>query len=161
MATKSLKLTTVTAVLALVTSTELLGWLAVRHLGGSPLFWLGGLRLVQIGALVWIVVKLEKGLDVIGWQLSAWRQGLWKGVIWSAGFGLIAGCAMAVLYWTGRNPLAIVQSPLLRENHVRDQMSEAPAGVVGPQSPRQVRSRRADSCSRRRNRVWFHQHLAT
>jgi uncharacterized protein len=112
MATEPLKLTTVTAVLALVTSTELLGWLAVRHLGGSPLFWLGGLRLVQIGALVWIVVKLEKGLAVIGWQLSAWRQGLWKGAIWSAGFGLIAGCAMAVLYWTGRNPLAIVQSPL-------------------------------------------------
>ena len=59
MATEPLKLTTVTAVLALVTSTELLGW-AVRHLGGSPLFWLGGLRLVQIGALVWIVVRLEK-----------------------------------------------------------------------------------------------------
>ena len=111
MATEPLKLTTVAAVLALVTSTELLGW-AVRHLGGSPLFWLGGLRLVQIGALVWIVVRLEKGLAVIRWQLSAWRQGLWKGVIWSAGFGLIAGCAMAVLYWTGHNPLAIVQSPL-------------------------------------------------
>jgi len=111
MATESLKLTTAAAVLALVTSTELLGW-AVRHLGGSPLFWLGGLRLVQIGALVWIVVRLEKGLAVIRWQLSTWRQGLWKGAIWSAGFGLIAGCAMAVLYWTGRNPLAIVQSPL-------------------------------------------------
>ena len=112
MATKSLKLTTVTAVLALVTSTELLGWLAVRHMGGSPLIWLGGLRLFQIGALVWIVVRLEQGLDVIGWPMSAWRQGLWKGAIWSAGFGLIAGCAMAVLYWAGRNPLTIVQSPL-------------------------------------------------
>jgi membrane protease YdiL (CAAX protease family) len=112
MATEPLKLTTVTAVLALVTVTELLGWLAVRHLGGSPLFWLGGLRLVQIGALVWIVVKLEKGLAAIGWQLSAWPRGLWKGALWSAGFGLIAGCAMAVLYWTGRNPLTIVQSPL-------------------------------------------------
>ena len=112
MASEPLKLTTVTAVLALVTVTELLGGLAVRYLGGSPLFWLGGLRLAQIGALVWIVVKLEKGLAVIGWQLSAWLRGLWKGAIWSAGFGLITACAMAVLYWTGRNPLTIVQSPL-------------------------------------------------
>jgi membrane protease YdiL (CAAX protease family) len=112
MASKPLKLTTVTTALALVTATELLGWLVIRQLPGSPLLWLGGLRLFQIGALAWIVVRLEKGLDVIGWQLSGWRQGLWTGAIWSAGFGLIAACAMLVLHWTGRNPLAIVQSPL-------------------------------------------------
>lgn len=112
MATNPLKLTTVATALALVTATELLGWLVIRQLAGSPLLWLGGLRLFQIGALAWIVVRLEKGLDVIGWQLSGWRQGLWAGAIWSAGFGLIAGCAMLVLHWVGRNPLAIVQSPL-------------------------------------------------
>lgn len=112
MATEPLKLTTVAAVLALVTATELLGWLAIRHLAGSPLFWLGGLRLFQIGALVWIVAKQEKGLSVIGWQLSGWLRGFWKGALWSAGFGLIAGCAMLILYWTGRNPLIMVRSPL-------------------------------------------------
>jgi membrane protease YdiL (CAAX protease family) len=112
METEPLKLNTVAAVLALVTATELLGWLTIGHLAGSPLFWLGGLRLIQIGALVWIIVRLEKGLARIGWQLSTWLQGLWKGAIWSAGFGLIAGCAMAVMYWSGRNPLTIVQSQL-------------------------------------------------
>jgi uncharacterized protein len=112
MATEPLKLATAAAVLALVTATEMLGWLVIRHLSGSPLFWLGGLRLVQIGALVWIVTSLEKGLTAIGWQLSGWFQGLREGAIWSAGFGLVAGCAMLILHWTGRNPLAIVQSPL-------------------------------------------------
>jgi membrane protease YdiL (CAAX protease family) len=110
--TEPLKLTTTAAVLALVTATEFLGWMTIGHLAGPPLFWLGGLRLVQIGALVWIVARMEKGLAVIGWQLSGWRRGLWQGAIWSAGFGLFAGCAMAVMYWTDRNPLAIVQSPL-------------------------------------------------
>lgn len=112
LATESIKLTTAAAVLALVTATELLGGLAIRHLAGSPLFWLGGLRLIQIGALVWIVAKQEKGLAAIGWQLNGWLRGLWKGSIWSAGFGLVAGSAMLALYWTGRNPLAMVQSPL-------------------------------------------------
>jgi membrane protease YdiL (CAAX protease family) len=112
MASEPLKLTTVVSVLALVTATELVGWVAIRRLAGSPLCWLGALRTVQIASLVWIVAKQEKGLTVIGWQLSGWLRGLWKGAVWSAGFGLIAGCAMLVLYWTGRNPLAMVQSPL-------------------------------------------------
>lgn len=112
MATKSLKLTTVAAVLALVTATELLGWRVIRHLAGSYLFWLGGLRLAQIGAMVWIVARQEKGLAVIGWQLSDWFKGLREGAVWSVGFGLIAGCAMLVLHWTGRNPLIMLRSPL-------------------------------------------------
>lgn len=112
MATESLKLTTVAAVLALVTATELLGWLAIRHLAGSHLFWLGGLRLAQIGAMVWIVARQEKGLAVIGWQLSDWLKGLRNGAVWSVSFGLIAGCSMLVLHWTGRNPLDMVRSPL-------------------------------------------------
>ena len=112
MAADPLKLTTAAAVLGLVTATELLGWLAIRKVAGSPLIWLGGLRLIQIGAVVWIVARLEKGLAAIGWQVSGWLQGLWKGALWSAGFGLIVGCAMLVLHWTGRDPLAIVQTPL-------------------------------------------------
>jgi uncharacterized protein len=112
MATEPIKLTTVAAVLAMVTATELLGWLAIGRLAGSPLFWLGMLRLVQIGAMVWIVAKQENGLAVIGWQLSGWPQGLRKGAVWSAGFGLIVVCAMLALHWAGRNPLAMVQSPL-------------------------------------------------
>jgi uncharacterized protein len=115
MATEPIKLTTVAAVLAIVTVAELLGWLAIGHLGGSPLFWLGGLRLVQIGAMVWIVATQENGLAVIGWQLRGWPKGLGKGAVWSAGFGLIVGCAMLALHWTGRNPLAMVQSPLPAE----------------------------------------------
>ena len=105
MATGTIKLTTVTSVLALVVSTELLGWLAIGHLAGSRLIWLGVLRLIQIGAMVWIVGRQENGLAVIAWQPSSWIEGLKKGVAWSAGFGVVAGCAMLVLHWTGRNPL--------------------------------------------------------
>jgi uncharacterized protein len=116
MASDTIKLTTVTSVLALVVSTELLGWLAIGHLAGSRFFWLGVLRLIQIGAMVWIVDRREKGLAAIAWQLSGWIEGLKKGAVWSAGFGLVAGCAMLVLHWTGRNPLSMVQSPLPASN---------------------------------------------
>jgi CAAX protease family protein len=112
MATDAIKLTTVALVLALVVATELLGEMAIRHLAGTPLFWLGVLRLIQIGAMVWIVDRQENGLAVIGWQLDRWIEGLKKGAVWSAGFGLIAGCAMLALLWAGHNPLAMVQAPL-------------------------------------------------
>jgi uncharacterized protein len=112
MATDAIKLTTVTLVLALVVATELLGEVAIRHLAGTPMFWLGVLRLIQIGAVVWIVERQENGLAVIGWQLDGWIEGLKKGAAWSAGFGLIVGCAMLVLHWTGHNPLAMIQAPL-------------------------------------------------
>jgi uncharacterized protein len=115
MATGTIKVATMASVVLLVTATEILGRLIIGELAGSPLIWLGGLRLVQIGALLWIVVKLENGLAVIGWQFSGWLQGLKKGAVWSAGFGLIAGCAMLVLYWTGRNPWAMVQTPMPEE----------------------------------------------
>jgi membrane protease YdiL (CAAX protease family) len=112
MATDAIKLTTVALVLALIVATEFLGEVAIKNLAGSPLFWLGVLRLIQIGAMVWIVDRQEIGLAVIGWQLSGWVEGLKKGVVWSTGFGMVAGCAMLALYWTGHNPLAMVQSPL-------------------------------------------------
>jgi membrane protease YdiL (CAAX protease family) len=112
MAADTIKLTTTASVLAFIVATEFLGAGAIRYLAGSPLMCLGVLRLIQIGAMVWIVDRQENGLAAIGWQLSGWIEGLKKGAVWSAGFGLVAGCAMLVLYWTGRNPLAMVQSPL-------------------------------------------------
>ena len=77
-----------------------------------PLFWLGVLRVIQTGAIVWIVVKRESGLAIIGWSPGTWPEGLKKGVVWSMGFGLAAGGAMLAMYYTGHNPLLLVRSPL-------------------------------------------------
>lgn len=116
MATNTIKLNTVILTLVVVTTTELLGGLIIGRLAGSPLFWLAMLRLAQTGAIVWIVAKQENGLSIIGWSLSTWPEGFKKGTVWSMGFGLMAGCAMLVIYSLGHNPLLLVRSPLPAAN---------------------------------------------
>ncbi len=116
MATNKIKLSTVALTLVVVTATELLGALIIGRLAGSPLFWLAMLRLVQTGAIVWIVAKQENGLAIIGWRLSTWPEGLKKGAVWSMGFGLTAGCAMLAMYTLGHDPLLLVRSPLPAAN---------------------------------------------
>ena len=112
MATNTIKLNTVVLTLIAVTITEFLGGLIIGRLALSPLFWLGVLRLIQTGTIVWIVAAQESGLAAIGWELSSWPLGLKKGAVWSLGFGLIAGCAMLVIYMAGHNPLALVRTRL-------------------------------------------------
>jgi membrane protease YdiL (CAAX protease family) len=112
MATNTIKLNTVVLTLIAVTATEFLGGLIIGRLALSPIFWLGVLRLIQTGAIVFIVIKQESGLAIIGWKMSAWTEGLKKGAVWSLGFGLIAGGTMLAIYYMGHNPLLLVRSPL-------------------------------------------------
>jgi membrane protease YdiL (CAAX protease family) len=112
MATNTIKLSTAALTLTAVTATEYIGNLIIGRLALSPLLWLGALRLIQTGTIVWIVTVQESELDNIGWGLSAWPEGLKKGAVWSLGFALTAGCAMLVIYLMGHNPLLFVRSPL-------------------------------------------------
>lgn len=116
MATNNIKLNCVVLTLAVVTATEFLGGLLARRLAIAPLYWLGVVRLIQTGAMVWIVAKAENGLSIIGWQADTWSDGLKKGIIYSISFGLIAGCAMLVIYMLGHNPLMLIRSPLPTAN---------------------------------------------
>jgi membrane protease YdiL (CAAX protease family) len=112
MATNPIKLSTVALALVVITATELTVGMVINRLPMSPLLCLGLFRLIQAGAIIWIVIKTQSGLASIGWSAGQWAGGFFRGAVWSAGFGLIAGCAMLVIYWTGRNPLQLVRSPL-------------------------------------------------
>jgi len=116
MATETIKLKTVALTLVAVTATEFLGDLIIGRLALTPFIWLGVLRLIQTGTIVRIVAAQESGLATIGWELSTWPEGLKKGIVWSLGFGLIAGGTMLVLYVMGHNPLLLVRSPLPTTN---------------------------------------------
>ena len=113
MAPEPIKLKCAISSLCAVAATELFaGWI-LKRLAIAPLLGLTLLRLVQIGAILTIVIKQEpNGLGAIGWQPRQWLQGLKKGAIWSAGFALLAACAMAVLALMGKSPLMQFRSIL-------------------------------------------------
>jgi hypothetical protein len=103
---------TMAVTLAVVIGLELLaGWV----LGSTDLprfAKIGALRLLQIGGMLWAVVRLEGGLSAIGWQPRAWPAGAIRGLSWSLVFALAAGFGMALLYLAGQNPIALIRSTL-------------------------------------------------
>jgi hypothetical protein len=98
--------------LILILATELLGWWILKLTNGPPLAVLGLVRIIQIIALAWVVIKWEEGLAAIGWATDCWISGLTKGAVWSLAFGTAAAFAMVVVYLLGKNPLLMVKSSL-------------------------------------------------
>ncbi|MBW2086149.1 MAG: CPBP family intramembrane metalloprotease, partial [Deltaproteobacteria bacterium] len=72
----------------------------------------GTLRLIEIVLMLLIVVIWGRGLSSIGLARNQIVPGLKKGLIWSAGFGLIAVFCFTVIYAAGSNPLRLLQTPL-------------------------------------------------
>jgi membrane protease YdiL (CAAX protease family) len=112
MVSTSIKIKTLAASLVLIIGTELLGWWIIALTNGLSLAVFGLMRVIQIAALTWIVIKWEKGLAAVGWAPGAWNAGLAKGAVWSLAFGAAAAFAMAVVYLMGKNPLLMLKSPL-------------------------------------------------
>ena len=101
--------TLITSVAAILITEFVAGWM-FRHMSSIAI--LGLVRSLQISALVTIVLLLEGGLDAVGFGPRNWLTGIQKGVYWSLGFAVAAGLGMAVLYWAGQNPIAMVRFPL-------------------------------------------------
>jgi hypothetical protein len=72
----------------------------------------GAIRLVQTLAMLWVIKRLEGGLNAIGFAPATWVAGLKKGALWSLGFAATAGLAMVVIFLCEANPLVWLRSPL-------------------------------------------------
>lgn len=112
MAPNQIRLKTFTLSLAAVAATEILAWVVISRFSIHSMLALALIRIIQSGLVVGIVIGQEKGLDAIGWDPCTWPEGFKKGIVWSMGFGLLAGCAMAAVYLSGRNPIRMLRSPL-------------------------------------------------
>ena len=77
-----------------------------------PLVATGINRLLEIVLLLGMVIRLNRSLETIGFSAPKWRQGLKRGLLWSAGFGLIAGIGFSVLYFFKVQPLALIGTRL-------------------------------------------------
>ena len=99
MEAKKISLTTFTVSTAAILFAEtVFRWVLVDHIF-APLPTLGFVRCLEAGLLVFIVTKIEKNLDAIGLARPRLITGLIKGLIWSAGFGVVAAvCYFGLLF---------------------------------------------------------------
>ena len=98
----------VTAVLAV----ELAAWVVIANTLHQPMLILGCARLLQILLIVLIVLFWGSGLSSVGLARSSLVPGIKRGLIWSLGFGVVAGFAFAVLFFAGINVLTAIQARL-------------------------------------------------
>lgn len=96
-----------------------------------PMIILGVARLLDIILLMLVVLIWGKGLSSIGLAQSKIFHGLKKGLIWSAGFGLITLIAFFALYVVGINALELVHNHLPKSPG-RITIFFLVGGVVGP-----------------------------
>ena len=103
---------TLAVALGLLVATEAMAWWLIPRVQLSSMVMLGLTRLVQIVALLVCVIRLEGGLAAIGWAPATWPRGVIVGACWSAGFALAAALGMAVIFFAGQNPLALLRTPM-------------------------------------------------
>jgi membrane protease YdiL (CAAX protease family) len=78
----------------------------------NPLLRLGVARLIEFGMIVLIVNVVEGSVTSIGLDRARWIAGLKKGLLWSAGFGILSGIVYAAFFIAGINPLALIRTSL-------------------------------------------------
>ena len=83
----------------------------------SSILLLGAARFLEAALIVLIVSTRERELSSIGLALSGMVFGLKRGLVWSAGFGIIVLLVSAALFATGINPIALIHTRLPAERN--------------------------------------------
>ena len=78
----------------------------------NPMVNLGVARVLETGLIITIVLVWGKGLSSIGLAPPTMSRGLKKGLIWSAGFGLVTFFGFIALSLVDINPLTLIHTPL-------------------------------------------------
>jgi len=90
---------------------ELLTVVVISQTGLQALYLIGLARITESGFLLFIISRWGGGLESIGLTRNTISDGLKKGLIWSAGFGVSAAIILTVLYFLNFNLLKIFSSP--------------------------------------------------
>jgi len=77
-----------------------------------PMIILGVARLLEIILIILIVLTLGEGISCIGLARSKIVPGLKRGMIWSAGFGVLAFFGFVILFAAGINALTLIRAHL-------------------------------------------------
>jgi hypothetical protein len=119
MAPKVVTLKTVVIALSMTIMVEIIAALLIMRLAFPVLTVTGVARLVQTALIIWIVFRFEQGFASIGLDKRWWSAGLRKGLLWSAGFGLVVALGFGLFYVFGYNALLWIRTPLPVEIYQR------------------------------------------
>jgi len=108
----SINLKTLVRTVATVAAVELGVSLLITGGRFYPLILLGAARLLEIFLII-VTVRLWTGdLESLGLSALGVPFALERGLLWSAGLGLIAACAWVILLWAGFQPLKLIRAQL-------------------------------------------------
>ena len=107
-----IQIKTLAICLIAVIAVEVVARIGIRSENYNPIIILGAVRLLETGLIVMIVLIRERGLSSIGLSLTGILPGFKRGLIWSAGFGLITLLGFVVIFAIGLNPLKLIHTQL-------------------------------------------------
>jgi membrane protease YdiL (CAAX protease family) len=110
--TKPIKIKTLLICLAAISCIEGARWFVFSRIQWDGMMLLGLARLFEIGLILLVVSIHGNGLHSIGLGALQISTGIKKGIIWSAGFGLIICSAFLLLFLFEIDPLALIRTPL-------------------------------------------------
>jgi membrane protease YdiL (CAAX protease family) len=87
-------------------------WLTIPKIPWNGMMIQGLARLFEIGVVLLVVSIHENGLHSIGLGASQRLPGIKKGIIWSAGFGVIVFTIFLLLFLIEIDPLAFIRTDL-------------------------------------------------
>ena len=131
MEANKIEIKTLVISIAAIVSTEVATSVMISKGLYGPMIILGAARLLETILIILIVLIWGKGISSIGLARSKIALGLKKGLIWSAGFGMVASFAFVVLLAAGSNPLKLIQVQL-PARHSEIALFFLIGGMVGP-----------------------------
>ena len=112
MESKRIEIGTLFSSLTTVLTIEVAMRVVISNSQWHPMIALGVARLIETSLIILIVLVSGKGLSSIGLAGSKIAFGLKKGLVWSAGVGLVACFGFGVLFFFGIDALTLVRTPL-------------------------------------------------
>ncbi len=94
--------------LAAVGVTEAMVIMAANRITIHPIFITGGIRMVEILMIGFIIGHVSHGLSAIGISKETAGQGLVRGMVWSLRFGLVVLAVFSGLFLMGINPVRLI-----------------------------------------------------
>ena len=82
-------------------------WLQLPRLGSLCMA-----RATQLAAVLALAALVSGNWKALGLDKRTYRAGLKKGLIWSAGFAVIAGLLFLGIFIAGQNPFLLIRTPL-------------------------------------------------
>jgi membrane protease YdiL (CAAX protease family) len=131
METKQIEIKTFLICLVAISCIEGARWLAVSRIHWNEMVLLGLARLLEIGLIFLIVWVHGNGLHSIGLKASQISTGIKKGIIWSAGFGVLVFSTFLFLFLFEIDPLALIRTPLPSEQ-IDILILFAVGGIIAP-----------------------------